>query len=415
MSFKDVGSLLRDANPETYNFEFEFDIHNYDRVSSAWDRYFVYRAYAGDEQQKSQILSKNKIDKYHEPGHLDGSDGKCKLILEIYSKLWRWKRNQETNYGFFRIIENYGNLFGGDTINSLQTIMNYCLKKTNKRKCSMKDYLLLYCNNSRFRGELKESFPGLECFMSIYHTVGNFVLVPAYFNAGKGGYDFFDAGLYKLQQEGWNISDRLSAARKITWNKKKTNGLDDFLKSLGSDLRCEEYPSDEQVLEIKGDIRKRAKKKYKNFSSKDFNKYINTMFLWDYTFADLGEKRYIVKSLCRGDWSEENDIAYNEKIECCRTSDNMKEEEINNFISNAQYAIKRRSLFMVAMLRIARIPEIYEDIVEKIFLKDEPYSNGYWDAIKRIREVTGDNAVIKVILNQLEGSLESIRKTCGIH
>lgn len=455
MSYKSVKNFLKNnKNPESYNFEFEFDIYNHDKALSTWDRYCIYRAYR-DKKLMPHILKENKIDinKYHEPGHLDGSDGRCTLTLELYSKLWNW----EKEYSNFGKINCFENLFGGDTINSVQTTMNYCLKQVEECvKDSIQTYLELYCRNRECLYFLEEEFTGLKEFIDIYHTIGNFVLVPAYFNvtkSSKGLYDFFDAGLYKLQKEVWNIE-----IKRLNYGILRIKNAQSLITSLGKEKKLLEdkgiesnkfdkfldelekvNPQNDVPKELLDEIREEIIKIYRSnenqgrfttFSPDDFNRYINTMFLWDYTFSNPKDKKmYSVKSLCKGDWSDANYKTAYDKTEC--RSYEMKTEEIKKFISNAQYAIKRRSLFMVAMLRIAlgidldgeeknmyetvnrknpdkwndwSVSEIYKKITEEVFLIDSPYSNGYEGVIKKIRGVTEgteDNDFVERILNQL--------------
>ena len=89
--------------------------------------------------------------------------------------------------------------------------------------------LELFSNNysSKFLREWLDDVNGLSEFLDLYNTVGNFVLVPAYFNpyrAWKTGNDFWDKSLKLLntknEKEEWYWEDnRNHKTYKIHWNK----------------------------------------------------------------------------------------------------------------------------------------------------------------------------------------------------
>lgn len=127
------------------------------------------------------------------------------MILDIYSKLWNWKKGDKPRFG---TIENFNNAsFGGDTMNSVQTTMGYCLKEIKQKHDYEQEVgsnygigacLQLYCKfNNRFISDLKHDFEKLGEYIDAYHTIGNFILVPQYFNPYRNSKvkDYWDRSL----------------------------------------------------------------------------------------------------------------------------------------------------------------------------------------------------------------------------
>ena len=148
---------------------------------------------------------------------LDGSDGSCELIREIYSKLWNWniydKEVVDTSFGK---INDFG-IFGGDTMNSVQTTMGYCIRRIKTKSKHSQNYkdetgngwgigtcLQLYCEFGKefFINDL-ESIIGFKSYVDVYHTIGNFILVPKYFNPYRNSKvkDYWDRSLWLLKKE----------------------------------------------------------------------------------------------------------------------------------------------------------------------------------------------------------------------
>lgn len=378
MSYSNVEKFLMNCEkPEDYNFEFEFDVKNYDEKMPILDRYFVYQAWR-NKDLKDQILKEKNIneEQYNKQSDPDSSDGKCKLTVDVYETLWDWKTNdKEVDGTSVGKIDEFG-IFGGDTMNSVQTTMGYCLMKlktkSEHKKCyidkvkrgySIGACLQLYCTfPEKFKSDLKE----LETYIDAYHTIGNFVLVPAYFNRYRGfhGYirDYWDKSLKELCEKGFS-------------SKK------DY---LFVDFRKDQYP-----------------------------KYINTFFLWDYVDSE-GTPKF---------------ISPNSSLEI---------EKTTSFLKETTKLIKRRGCFMVAMLRIAlginadgsknesykmskttwEVSEVYEKIMKEVFSEDTKIYSGYLGkegVIENIRNVLEDEDIgnpdkefAKKILNELENQIKQI-------
>lgn len=136
-------------------------------------------------------------------------------------------------------------LWGGDCANSVQTQLNKVLSK----KSANKNYIQ----------KIEEL--GFKEFCGQHGCIGNFVLVPAYINCNRPGSDNWQAALKKLMPNSecetdnkWNIVDNM------------INHSKGLFKNVDTKVKAEAQ----------------AKELYKPYEKKHFNKYINTMFLWDY-------------------------------------------------------------------------------------------------------------------------------------
>jgi hypothetical protein len=216
---------------------------------------------------------------------------------------------------------------------------------------------------------------GLEEFAGRTHTIGNFVLVPYGFNRGRylETKDYWDLSLYILKKDGYTT------------------------------------------------------RKGKRFKSDNFSKYINTFFLWDYVYCDdsqCKEGEYKVKSLFG---NEQSNIAKEDSL-IGRLDEEPEErvpknKEIENFLKNVNWAIKRRGIFMVAMLRIAMLdvsPTSEKWNVSswyKLIMKDVLYQDtvmeGYGKVFENIRTCLKDYNVpedIETILSEAEAKITANNK-----
>lgn len=372
MAYNTVENFLKDKNPIMYNFEYEFGMPNFKNGQTSIDRFSAYRKLSGNP-------------------HADGSNSKCLLAMKIYHKLWNYNAD-EPGYGNFRKIVFFDTLFGGDTMNSGATIMG---KKQ------------FYAENEKVN---------LEKYISVCHTIGNFTLVPAYFNSERGGQDYFDVGLMKLMQADWNIVNRM--AKHVQKKKMTTKKLKIFLRDLASEfpklgkipeVKVKDEMTENDWEEVGAYIEKGYREKYKNlykdFSCKNFTKYINLFFLWDYVDCEKGVRPKAISPR------------------------NESEKEISGFLLKAYNFIIRRSCFMVAMLRIATgtniskeerececrwkewpVSGIYKEIVDKVFLADKiyPHYQEVIDEIEKVIQDSKDKEFVLGILNQLKKDLDKV-------
>ena len=204
----------------------------------------------------------------------------------------------------------------------------------------------------------------IKMFAELTHTVGNLVLVPAGYNGYRGTQpcikDYFDLSLDNLLHD-WDANHYL------------------------------------------GDGSKAGKQSY--------IKYINTFFLWDYV-----DDNYEALPLCE---SHKNQMMGQKKSGRLEAKGVLpKKEEIDVLCVNINDKIRRRSLFMIAMLRIAmgigldgqdvdlgytydgkyrdewenwKASGIYKKIMEEVFLTDRIYTDGYDEVVKAIKKKTAGN------------------------
>ena len=307
---------------------------------------------------------------------------------EIYRTLWNWKdlcrEYEEFKYA---TVRQFGHScyeldikMGPDTMNSFWiTFSAYLIShyrdtyrwnnfkntvffrdgengKQRNRADRIKE--LVEADENYIRSDMIKEFAGLT------HTVGNLVLVPAGYNGYRGTQpcikDYFDLSLANLVN-GW-----------------------DGTHYLGKDYQARR---------------------------RNFIKYINTFFLWDYI-----DENYEVLPLCE---SHKKQIEMQRKTGRLEAKGVLPEkDEIDKLCKNINDRIRKRSLFMIAMLRIAlgidldgkdvtlrytydgkycdewaewKVSGVYKKIMEEVFLEDRIYAGGSYEVIKSIKDVTAGN------------------------
>lgn len=147
-----------------------------------------------------------------------------------------------------------------------------------------------------------------------------------------------------------------------------------------------------------------------------FREYVNVFFLWDYV-----DYAYNVSPLCN---------SHREKMQKRTLNDELvlpEKNEIDYLCSEVNQRVKRRCLFMCAMLKIASgmsldgkseyeycgkyqsewkewtVSGIYKEFMERIFMKDEIYA-GYGEVIDQMKEVA-DEIVQKDLGRKWIGSI----------
>lgn len=408
MAHKNVLSLLTENNtPETYNFEFESDYDDYMSLSPL-ERFLVYKSTGEGQKISDNYIHKHKDVKYYYRSALfsldnywrypnlvdcDGWDGECSLAVDLYKTLWNWKPYGAKHWkSQFGEIEGLGP-FGGDTLNSVQTTLNryleFMLDDNEEYRQHMEGetpsaafYLQLYCLYAQnFTAQFDEKKELME-FVELCHTLGNLMPVPAEYNGyrGKRKYlrDYFDLSLDNLK------------------NSRDGNHF------LGENNEMREQ---------------------------NFRKCVNIFFLWDCVDAN-----YEVIPLCE---------SHKKKLEVLEREITMPDaefvlpnkEEIDDLCRNINGRINRRSLFMIAMLRIAlgintdgreealeyiyngkygkwadwNASGIYKKLMEDVFMTDTIYSGGYEEVIKVIKDkIAGnpDEKFVNAILDELKRQLK---------
>jgi hypothetical protein len=230
--------------PDKYNFELENRILASEELDS-YSRYFVYKANCDNARKSCYEKGKEYAENVHKKyGNIPDSDGTlgnnkndiCMLPRYIYRALWGWNDEEDNKLERFGQVSNkkFENM-GPETMNSAQTTVNKIIEdafnrckdekikslKPEKHKISRNFMLELFSNNysSKFLREWLDDVNGLSEFLDLYNTVGNFVLVPAYFNPYRGRKpvkDFWDKSLMLLntKKEKWYYKNN-----EIHWNK----------------------------------------------------------------------------------------------------------------------------------------------------------------------------------------------------
>ena len=242
MKLNKIENLI-DQKPHKYNFEYECGMADYLNLPPI-ERWITYIAtFANPKEGYFPVETINFASeakkKYRTLADCDGSgnSGNNELIHEIYNVLFAWK-NEGDN---FRKVGAFKCDFGGDTMNSLfYPLIDHAgveIKQIPKKpvmgrysKNHLMDYFVQKETRDRFLDVLQNTC-GLIDYINSYHTIGNFTLVPAGFNAYRGGKlrDYWDESLKHLKKNGFDKAQ---------------------------------------------------------FEGVDFTKYVNYFFLWDY----IGEK-----------------------------------------------------------------------------------------------------------------------------
>lgn len=148
-----------------------------------------------------------------------------------------------------------------------------------------------------------------------------------------------------------------------------------------------------------------------------FNNYINSFFLWDYVFncnENDGKKIYKIKSLFKENFRITNSYKYlyDGKL---RNKGNKsllaKGKEINNFLANVVWAIKRRGIFMIALLKIAdKCSDLYKEIQLAVFNTNKVYL-GFDEVFLEILKLDDviNNNEIKELLEQAQEEIDKIK------
>lgn len=321
---------------------------------------------------------KSSVDKWFAYKTLkDGFDcDTCELAKAIYHCLWGWEMESGNSFRRSPLFQkNLGEGAGGDTMNSLGTTMEKYMNKRGVKQCKVQW-------EKEEAGKKAEEI-GLENFAKYTSCIGNFVLVPARFNGHRG--------IHPYIKDYWDLSlDYLAYEEKSAW------------------LSMYKEPMNQKNA---GD-------------NKAFVKYINMFFLWDYV-----EKDYEVRPL----FASHKDILGRRPLSRENLFPKIEgdKNEFQEFFNNVNMYIKRRGIFMAAMLKIAiefrnaetGLPDnkedwsgwdvsvIYKYIVEKVFLADKTYS-GYKEIFKAI-EGAIENITKGKTLNDILDILKKAQKEIG--
>lgn len=337
--------VKNEEKPYEYCLDFEYGNSAYEALNPI-ERYLAYKSTGVKVDKDKQNLSNaekfclHSLNTYGDIPDCDGSDGRNALTLDVYKKLWNW----EKGYYSSGVIStpNFQGEFGGDTMNSMQTtfnaLMGYALSKSEnsnlrqyqKNNYSFMDCLQIYCNYPKeLLFELQKE-PDFIRFADLYHTIGNMVLVPRRFNSGRYGktFDFWDSSLVWLKNDGFSYGNQLL------------------------------------------------------FDKRNFTKYINYFYLWDYVESVNGE--YRVKPLFNSHSNIENGNVDNS----LPWTNISNEQALKQFLKNACENISKRGFFMSILMRLRsadnpklkEISDEYFNIIQGDFLNNV-HTDGYNDAV----------------------------------
>lgn len=287
--------------------KFQDFINNYSAAVKSTARYCCYKKYVGSE------LPQENYD-----------CDRISITREIYKTLWDWQDVMKGENGKIKTAgycdcgEILGLRMGGDTMNSFWiTFSRWLTEKYSDTYCwSKKSYKIknskILSKTERIEAVMKDNYlrysEAIDKFANLTHSIGNFVLVPAHFNTCRGSsnavYDYWDYSLLYLKNHGFRTLDYF-----------------DFEKS---------------------------------FEKKDYKRYINTFFLWDYV-DDEGTplSLFAPYEMFKGKNTSESEDGHQKLISKGEGDVLPTGKEIENFLQNVNYAIQRRGIFMVAMLKIA--------------------------------------------------------------
>lgn len=337
--------VKNEEKPYEYCLDFEYGNSAYEALNPI-ERFLAYKSTGVKVDKDKQNLSNaekfclHSLNTYGDIPDCDGSDGKNVLTLDVYKKLWNW----EKGYYSSGVIStpNFQGEFGGDTMNSMQTtfnaLMGYALSKSEnsnlrqyqKNNYSFMDCLQIYCNYPKeLLFELQKETDFIR-FADLYHTIGNMVLVPRRFNSGRYGktFDFWDSSLVWLKNDGFSYGNQLL------------------------------------------------------FDKRNFTKYINYFYLWDYVESVNGE--YRVKPLFNSHSNIENGNVDNS----LPWTNISNEQDLKQFLKNACENISKRGSLMSILMRLRsadnpklkEISDEYFNIIQGDFLNNV-HMDGYNDAV----------------------------------
>ncbi|MBQ4100438.1 MAG: hypothetical protein IJC83_02695 [Oscillospiraceae bacterium] len=266
------------------------------------------------------------------------------LMNDVYKRLWGASKDYSdfVTISAFREKDDKKLLFDNEVFNPLQTTLN----ALSKNKKSTPDYMKEYEKNTEKFKEMMDKM-GMTDMLGASNTLGNFGLVPAFFGEAKKEEkkdDYLDNSLETLFKNGFDYLDKLMQVEKEDKKKKK----------------------------------KKPENVYRNFSSNDFKKYVNTMFLWD--MIDMA-----------GDEVQIADISTN----------------LEKWKTLTPKIIQRRSLFMAMMFyfAMADIPT-YQKLIGVIVNSDEILC--YDEVFELFNEIPLLSDNHKRVIRQVERNISDI-------
>ena len=190
--------------PDRYDFSNDGangEYHKLDNFRNDLEKFFAYMALGRTYKREEEDIMKYGADysqkcKERYTGVKDPDSGST-LLREIYSELW-----DESNLRYCRKEEG---IIQGETMNTPNTTLDVwykfveeiipmyknerervILSSGGRQRISIRYILSRYIKDTRGQSELFDKVEGMRFFVSIYHTLGNFIPVPADCNAPRG-------------------------------------------------------------------------------------------------------------------------------------------------------------------------------------------------------------------------------------
>lgn len=212
--------FLKDKNNVFWDFTNDCGCVAYQEIEDVIEKYFVYKS-VDPKMSKSvygmgQHFAISNSKKYK---GIQDPDVKSPLLQEIYKILWEDICKEQWMNG------DDGETIQADTMTSVQHTLNKVVEdeiETDKEreeirkkvgehnKCSINYCLHLYATAPEEFSSRLRKVKGLELFLSMYHTIGNFIPTPRGFNRARSGkqcdaeYDYWDLTLLKIRE--WYVS-----------------------------------------------------------------------------------------------------------------------------------------------------------------------------------------------------------------
>jgi hypothetical protein len=206
----------------------------------------------GTKKGIKNYTKKSVLERYIKYRETSGVDPDCysTLLQEVYKNKWNEKYLSTCKV-------NRRNKYYSDTMTSVQGLLNHFIKdvctsdwqlyknqKGNEKVkfCSEKAFIKIYKNKGLYKvfshyfiEDNKDSKIILN-FIKSYHTIGNYIPVPQYFNKNRSGYfanhDMWDLTLLKIK-EYYNSKNNEKVLKEMLFNKGNYEYTKLWLDSFG--------------------------------------------------------------------------------------------------------------------------------------------------------------------------------------
>ena len=193
--------LREEVSPELYSMENETQNEAFLSISNPAERYFVYKSgNISNSCVYSGAIQFRDANKDKRIGLADCD--RCELVQQMYRVLWKDAIEDAENSSI--------SPEQGETMTSLQGTLNLAIKlalteedrQYSKGNISLAYYLELLSYSEGFLDRVN-SIPGYGKFSNAYHTIGNFIPVPAGLNTGRSNFgksDYWDLTLMIIKK-----------------------------------------------------------------------------------------------------------------------------------------------------------------------------------------------------------------------